>query len=184
LHILLHSVGVLWDGWRLNDVGLSADVNLKSIYLTSHLVLPIISAQETGSFNISSVVGLRYIGKPQVGCSTTKASILSFTRITAVIYVDKGVRLNTVVPGLISTPLVRMLADRYAGGDYEVFCKTRDKQVPMDKMGTAWDVANAALLLASKEAAYISGTEIVVDGGITIDMQNMRLIERIRDEKI
>jgi len=144
-------------------------VNLKSIYLTSHLVLPITSARKTGgaSFNISSVVGLRYIGKLQVGYSTTEAAILSFTRIIAVIYVDKGVRLNTVVPGLINTPLVKMLADRYAGRDYEGPCKTRDKQVPMGKMGTAWDVANTALFLASKETAYISGTEVVVGGGIT-----------------
>ncbi|EPE28621.1 NAD(P)-binding Rossmann-fold containing protein [Glarea lozoyensis ATCC 20868] len=145
------------------------DVNLKSVYLTSHLVLPIMASQKTGGniVNISSVSGLRYIGKPQVAYSTTKAAILSFTRTTAVIYADKGVRLNTVVPGLINTPLVKMLADKYAGGDYEGYCEVRDKQVPMGKMGTAWDVANAALFLASKEAAYITGTEIVVDGGLT-----------------
>lgn len=144
------------------------DVNLKSVYLTSHLVLPIMAAQETGGnvVNVSSVSGLRYIGKPQVAYSTTKAAILSFTRTTAVIYASKGVRLNTVVPGLINTPLVKMLADKYAGGDYEGYCKVRDDQVPMGKMGTAWDVANAALFLASDEAAYITGTEIVVDGGL------------------
>ena len=145
------------------------DVNLKSVYLTSHLVLPIMAAQETGGnvVNISSVSGLRYIGKPQVAYSTTKAAILSFTRTTAVIYADKGVRVNTVVPGLINTPLVKMLADKYAGGDYDGYCKVRDAQVPMGKMGSAWDVANAALFLASKEASYITGTEIVVDGGLT-----------------
>lgn len=144
------------------------DVNLKSVYLTSHLVLPIMAAQKSGGniVNISSVSGLRYIGKPQVAYSTTKAAILSFTRTTAVIYADKGVRLNTVVPGLINTPLVKMLADKYAGGDYEGYCKVRDSQVPMGKMGTAWDVANAALFLASDEAAYITGTEIIVDGGL------------------
>jgi NAD(P)-dependent dehydrogenase (short-subunit alcohol dehydrogenase family) len=144
------------------------DVNLKSVYLTSHLVLPIMAAQKTGGniVNISSVSGLRYIGKPQVAYSTTKAAILSFTRTTAVIYADRGVRLNTVVPGLINTPLVKMLADKYAGGDYEGYCKVRDQQVPMGKMGTAWDVANAALFLASDEAAYVTGTEIVVDGGL------------------
>lgn len=145
------------------------DVNLKSVYLTSHLVLPIMAAQETGGniVNISSVSGLRYIGKPQVAYSTTKAAILSFTRTTAVIYADKGVRLNTVVPGLINTPLVKMLADKYAAGDYEGYCKVRDQQVPMGKMGSAWDVAHAVLFLASKEASYITGTEIVVDGGFT-----------------
>ncbi|CZT10155.1 probable dehydrogenases with different specificities (related to short-chain alcohol dehydrogenases) [Rhynchosporium agropyri] len=145
------------------------DVNLKSVYLTTHIVLPIMAAQPTGGnvVNISSVSGLRYIGKPQVAYSTTKAAILSFTRTTAVIYADKGVRLNTVVPGLINTPLVKMLADKYAGGDYEGYCKVRDAQVPTGKMGSAWDVANAVLFLASKEAGYITGTEIVVDGGLT-----------------
>ncbi len=54
------------------------------------------------------------------------------------IYASKNVRLNTVVPGLINTPLVKMLADKYAGGDYEAYCKVRDQQVPTGKMGTAW----------------------------------------------
>ncbi|KAK0108247.1 hypothetical protein ONS95_003065 [Cadophora gregata] len=151
----------LWDS--------QMDVNLKSVYLTCHLVLPIMATQPTGGniVNISSVSGLRYVGKPQVAYSTTKAAILSFTRTTAVIYADKGVRLNSVVPGLINTPLVRMLANEYADGDYEGYCKVRDAQVPMGKMGSAWDVANAVLFLASKEAGYITGTEIIVDGGLS-----------------
>jgi NAD(P)-dependent dehydrogenase (short-subunit alcohol dehydrogenase family) len=76
------------------------------------------------------------------------------------------VRFNTVVPGLINTPLVKMLANKYAEGDYERYCKVRNQQVPMGKMGTAWDVANAMLFLASKEAGYITGQSIVVDGGL------------------
>lgn len=112
------------------------DVNLKSVYLYCHLVLPIMEKQERGGsvVNISSIAGLRYIGKPQVAYSATKAAILQFTKVTAVIYAPKKVRLNTVVPGLINTPLVKMLADKYAGGDYEGFCKKRDGQVPMGRM--------------------------------------------------
>jgi len=145
------------------------DLNLKSVYLTTHLVLPIMAEQPTGGsvINISSVAGLRYIGKPQVAYSATKGAILSFTRATAVIYAPKGVRLNTVVPGLMNTPLVTFLADKYAGGDFEGYTKVRDQQCPTGKMGTAWDVANAALFLASREAAYVTGTEIIVDGGLT-----------------
>ncbi len=145
------------------------DVNLKSVYLTTHLVLPIMVAQSSGGcvVNISSVSGLRYIGKPQVAYSTAKAALLSFTRTTAVLYADKRVRLNCVVPGLINTPLVKVLADKYAAGDYEGYCKVRDAQCPTGKMGSAWDVANAALFLASTEASYITGTEIIVDGGLT-----------------
>jgi NAD(P)-dependent dehydrogenase (short-subunit alcohol dehydrogenase family) len=145
------------------------DVNLKSVYLTTHLVLPMMEKQATGGnvVNISSVAGLRYIGKPQVAYSATKAAVIQFTKVTAVMYAAKKVRLNVVTPGLIDTPLVKRLADKYAGGDYEGFRKTRNAQVPMGRMGTAWDIASAALFLASKEANYISGAEIVVDGAIT-----------------
>lgn len=148
------------------------NVNLKSVYLMSHLVLPIMEGQTSGGcvLNISSVAGLRYIGKPQVAYSATKAAVCQFTKATAVIYAQrtKGrVRLNTVVPGLIDTPLVKVLADKYAQGDVEGFRKVRDGQVPMGRMGSAWDVAHAGLFLCSQEAGYITGQEIVVDGGFT-----------------
>lgn len=104
------------------------DINLKSVYLFCHLVPPIMETQDTGGcvVNISSVAGLRYIGKPQVAYAATKAAIIQFTKTTAVIYAKKKIRLNTVVPGLINTPLVKMLADKYADRDYEAFCAKRD----------------------------------------------------------
>jgi NAD(P)-dependent dehydrogenase (short-subunit alcohol dehydrogenase family) len=145
------------------------DVNLKSVYLTTHLVLPIMEMQASGGsvVNISSVAGIRYIGKPQVGYAAAKAAIIQFTKVTAVLYAAKGIRLNTVVPGSIDTPLVRRLADKYAGGDYEGFRQTRARQVPAKRMGTASEVAHCVLFLASKEASYVTGTEIVVDGAFT-----------------
>jgi NAD(P)-dependent dehydrogenase (short-subunit alcohol dehydrogenase family) len=143
-------------------------VNLKTAYLMCKAVLPIMEAQASGSVvSVSSVAGLRYVGKPQVAYAAAKAALLQFTRTTAVIYANRGVRLNCVVPGLMSTPLVRRLADKYAGGDFEGFSAHRNAQVPMGRMGDAWDVAHAALFLASDEARYVTGTEIVVDGGLT-----------------
>ena len=150
------------------------DVNLKSVYLMTRLVLPVMEKQETGGnvICISSVAGLRYIGKPQVAYAATKAALIQFCKATAVLYAQRHaaggapIRLNTVVPGLIDTPLVKVLADKYAGGDYEGFRKTRDAQVPMGRMGSAWDVANAALFFASEEASYVTGQELVVDGGL------------------
>ena len=143
-------------------------VNLKGAFLTCKAVLPIMERQGSGSIvNVSSVAGLRYIGKPQVAYSAAKAALIQFTRTTAVIYAPTGVRLNCVVPGLMNTPLVRRLADKYAGGDFEGFSAHRGRQVPMGRMGDAWDVAHAALFLASDEARYITATEIVVDGGLT-----------------
>ncbi|CAG8949998.1 hypothetical protein HYFRA_00004331 [Hymenoscyphus fraxineus] len=152
------------------------ELNLKSIYLTTHHVLPIMVSQHQNSppgkkpnhsiVNISSVAALRYIGKPQVAYSTAKGAIRSFTRTTAVIYAAKGVRVNCVVPGLMDTPLVKTLAEKYAGEDYEGYRKVREGQVPMGRMGSAWDVAGAVLYLVSWEAGYVTGTEIIVDGGL------------------
>ncbi|KAL6244756.1 hypothetical protein RBB50_008284 [Rhinocladiella similis] len=143
-------------------------VNLKSVYLTCHAVLPIMEAQRSGSVvNISSIAGMRYIGKPQVAYSSTKAAVTQFTKHTAVVYADKGVRLNAVCPGLMFTPLVHTIANKYAGGDYDGFVATRHAQVPTGKMGTSADVANAVLFLASNVAArYVTGQKLVVDGGM------------------
>ncbi|KAI8236846.1 hypothetical protein K4K55_003686 [Colletotrichum sp. SAR 10_96] len=146
------------------------EINLKTVFLACHHVLPVMEKQEMGGsvVCISSIAGLRYIGKPQVAYNTTKAAIMQFVKATAVIYAPKGVRLNTVVPGLMETPYTKSLASRFPmEGGYEAFKKMRDEQVPMGRMGDAWDVANAAAFLVSDEARYITGQKIVVDGGIT-----------------
>jgi NAD(P)-dependent dehydrogenase (short-subunit alcohol dehydrogenase family) len=143
-------------------------LNLKSAFLTCKEVLPIMERQGGGAIvNISSVAGLRYIGKPQVAYSAGKAALMQFTKATAVLYAARGIRLNCVVPALMFTPLVRHLADKYAGGEFESFIAHCNQEVPMSHMGDGWDVAHAALFLASDEAKYITGTELVVDGGLT-----------------
>ncbi|KAI8669819.1 hypothetical protein LRP88_01724 [Fusarium phalaenopsidis] len=144
------------------------DINLKSVYLTCHNILPIMERQGSGAIvNIASIAGLRYIGKPQVAYSATKAGVIQFTKATAVIYASRNIRLNVVVPGLMHTPLVGVLADKYAGGDHEGFVAKRHNAVPMGRMGNALDVAMAATFLASQQSRYITGQKIVVDGGIT-----------------
>lgn len=145
------------------------EINLRSVFLTCHYVLPIMEKQEAGAVvSIASIAGLRYIGKPQVGYSATKAAVLQFMKATAVIYAPKGVRLNTVVPGLMDTPYTKNLIGRFSkDGEHEKYMEMRNAQVPSGKMGDAWDVANAALFLVSDEAKYIVGQKIVVDGGIT-----------------
>jgi NAD(P)-dependent dehydrogenase (short-subunit alcohol dehydrogenase family) len=144
------------------------DLNLKSVYLACHEVLPVMEKQDNGGavVCISSIAGMRYIGKPQIAYNTTKAAILQFVKATAVMYAEKKVRLNSVVPGLMDTPYTKSMAERY-GKTYEDFKETRDKQVPIGRMGDAWDVANAALFLVADEARYITGQKVVVDGGIT-----------------
>jgi NAD(P)-dependent dehydrogenase (short-subunit alcohol dehydrogenase family) len=143
-------------------------LNVKTAFLLCKAVLPVMERQGGGAVvSIASVAGLRYVGKPQVAYAAAKAALMQFTRTTAILYAAKGVRLNCVVPGLMNTPLVHRLADKYAGGAYEQFVAHRHAQVPMGHMGEAWDVAHAALFLASDEARYVTGTEIVVDGGLT-----------------
>jgi NAD(P)-dependent dehydrogenase (short-subunit alcohol dehydrogenase family) len=143
------------------------NVNLKSVYLTCHEVLPIMEKQGSGSIiNVSSVAGLRYVGKPQVAYAAAKSAIIQLTKTTAVLYAKKGVRLNTVVPGLMHTPLIGYLADKYNNGDLQGLIEKRNDQVPMGIMGDAFDIANTMAFLASDKSRYITGQKIVVDGGL------------------
>jgi NAD(P)-dependent dehydrogenase (short-subunit alcohol dehydrogenase family) len=83
--------------------------------------------------------------------------------------VKKGIRCNTVVPGLMHTPLVEYRLARTVGGnDAAALIASRNARTPMGRMGTAWDVAHAVLFLASDEANYVTGTEIIVDGGLIL----------------
>lgn len=144
-------------------------VNLTSAFLCCKHVIPLMRQAGGGSIiNVSSIAGLRYAGKPQVGYAAAKAALMQMTATTAVIYAADGVRLNSVVPGLMFTPLVERLAQKYAKGDYEGFVAQRHKQVPMGRMGDGWDVAHAVAFLASDESRYITGQQLVVDGGITM----------------
>lgn len=144
------------------------DVNLKSMFLTCRAVLPHMEHQGSGAIvNISSVAGIRYLGIPYVSYSTTKAAILQLTQSIAVEYAPKNIRANAILPGLMHTPLIEGLARQVYGVDTEKMLEIRSQQCPMKKMGDAWDVAYAALFLASDEARYITGAQLVVDGGLT-----------------
>ena len=145
------------------------DYNLKSVFLTLKHVLPVMEKQKTGAIiNIASTSGLRWTGAAQVGYSATKAGVIQLSRVVAVQYADKGIRVNTVVPGQLHTPMVEArLAGQRAGGDVGALLKSRLERIPIGFMGDGRDTANAALFLASDDARFITGTEIVVDGGMT-----------------
>ncbi|HME28556.1 MAG TPA: SDR family oxidoreductase [Pseudolabrys sp.] len=145
------------------------DYNLKSVFLTLKHVLPVMEKQKTGAIiNIASTSGLRWTGAAQVGYSATKAGVIQLSRVVAVQYADKGIRVNTVVPGQLHTPMVEArLAGQRAVGDVEALLKSRLERIPIGFMGDGRDTANAALFLASDDARFITGTEIVVDGGMT-----------------
>ena len=146
------------------------DFNLKTVFLSCKYVLPVMEEQGSGVIvNLSSVAGLRNLpDRPHVGYSASKAAVIQFSRSTAGEYAKKGNRCNTVVPGLMHTPLVEFrLAGQLSGNDAAALIAKRNAQVPMERMGTGWDVAHAVLFLVSAEAGYITGTEIVVDDGYT-----------------
>src|SRR6201985_2270513 len=147
-------------------------VNLKSAYLSMKHVIPVMIKQGGGSIiNISSVASIRHVGISYVTYATSKAAMNQMTRTPAVQYAPDHIRVNAILPGLMKTPMVEHsagLAQSYAKGDVEAMWRARDAQVPMGHMGDAWDVANAALFLASDESRYITGVELVVDGGITL----------------
>ena len=139
------------------------------MFLTCKFALPRMEQRGRGAIvNISSVVSIRYLGVPYISYSASKGAVLSFTRSIAVQYADKGIRANAILPGMMNTPMiVNPLKDAYAGGDVQKMIDIRDRQCPTGKMGDAWDVAYAALFLASDEAKYVNGAELVVDGGLT-----------------
>ena len=145
------------------------DHNLKSVFLTLKYVLPVMERQKSGAIvNIASTSGLRWTGAAQVAYAATKAGVIQLSRVVAVQYADKGIRVNTVVPGQLHTPMVEArLAGQRAGGDVEALLKSRLERIPIGFMGDGRDTANAALFLASDEARFVTGTEIVVDGGMT-----------------
>jgi NAD(P)-dependent dehydrogenase (short-subunit alcohol dehydrogenase family) len=147
-------------------------VNLKGCYLAMKYVIPLMEAQGGGSIiNISSIAGIRYTGVPYATYYATKAAMNHLTRTTAAQYAPHHVRVNAVLPGLMKTPMIEQsagLAAQYGKGDVEAMWKARDAQCPMGHMGDAWDVAYACLYLASDESKYVTGIELVVDGGITL----------------
>ncbi len=151
-----------WD--RVNDV------NLKSMFLTCKHSLPHMERQGKGAIvNIASISGIRWTGVPYVSYSATKAAVIHFTRVVALQYARAGIRANSILPGLMNTPMVHASLVGAYGANAEEMVRKRDAQCPMGRMGDAWDVAHAALFLASDEAKYITGTELIVDGGLTVN---------------
>jgi NAD(P)-dependent dehydrogenase (short-subunit alcohol dehydrogenase family) len=144
------------------------DFNLKSVFLACKHVLPVMERQGAGAIvNLASTSGLRWTGSPQVGYAASKAGVMQLSRVVAVQYANKGIRVNTVVPGQLHTPMVEArLAGQRAGGDVEKLLQTRVSRIPAGFMGDGRDTAHAALFLASDEARFVTGTEIIVDGGM------------------
>jgi len=173
IDILHNNVGMVVPGGPVETTEETWDrvmaVNLKSMFLTCKNAIPYMEKQGGGVItNISSIAAIRYTGVPYITYYTTKAGILGFTQAIALQYAEKNIRANAILPGLMDTPFYKEpLKQIYAEGDIPKMVEIRNQQCPMKKMGDAWDVAYAALYLASDEAKYVTGAQLVVDGGIT-----------------
>ena len=142
-------------------------INLKSCFLTSKHALKVMREQRSGVIlNISSTASL--CTHRTLGYKTAKSGINSMTQMMAIENAAYGIRVNAILPGLMDTPMAieRRVAER--GVERDLVRRERDAEVPLlSQQGSAWDVANAALFLASDEARYITGVLLPVDGGLT-----------------
>jgi NAD(P)-dependent dehydrogenase (short-subunit alcohol dehydrogenase family) len=143
-------------------------VNAKSVFLTAKHALPHMEKQRSGSIvNIASINGVRAIPFPKLAYAASKAAMIAMSREIAIQYAPMGIRSNVVLVGLIKSPIVVQNNTTLYGGDVDEMWAKRDAMSPTGKQGEVWDIANASLFLASDESAYVNGTVLPVDGGIT-----------------
>lgn len=140
-------------------------INLRGAIMAAKHVIPVMRAQRSGVIlMISSLAAVEKY--PFVAYKATKAAMIAFTQQLAIQNAEYGIRANSILPGLMDTPMAVDTRARASGRPRAEIAAERDKRVPLrGKMGTAWDVANAAVFLASDEAGFITGVDLLVDGG-------------------
>jgi NAD(P)-dependent dehydrogenase (short-subunit alcohol dehydrogenase family) len=144
------------------------DVNLRAMWLTCKHVVPVMRAQGSGAIvNVSSVASIAAAGN-LTAYKVSKAGVNALTQQLAVTNARHGVRANAILPGLMDTPMAVDAAARALGRGRDEVAAARAAQVPLGHQGTAWDVAHAALYLASDEAAFVTGVLLAVDGGQSV----------------
>jgi NAD(P)-dependent dehydrogenase (short-subunit alcohol dehydrogenase family) len=141
-------------------------VNLKSAFLTCKRVLPAMRQQASGAIiNVTSLAAVA-AAIDLTAYKVSKAGLNALTQVTAIANARYGIRVNAIQPGLIETPMAIESLSRERGIPKDELIRERHARVPLrGKMGTAWDVAHAALFLASDEAQFITGVVLPVDGG-------------------
>ena len=168
---LVNNVGIGVHGGVLDLSGDDWDrvfaVNVKSMFLTSKHVLPGMIANGRGAIvNISSVASIRWAPPPLLAYTASKAAVNALTQAVALEHAAHGIRANAILPGLINTPMIRAPLSQVTD-DVDAAIAARGRIAPPGHMGTGWDIAAAAVFLASDEAGYVNGVLLPVDGGLT-----------------
>ena len=145
-------------------------INLRGAVMACKHAIPVMREQKSGVIlMISSLAAIEKY--PYVAYKATKAAMVAFTKQVAIQNAEYGIRANVILPGLMDTPMAVDTRARKTGKSRAEVAAMRDARVPLRrKMGTAWDVANAALFLASEEANFITGVDLLVDGGGALDI--------------
>ena len=143
-------------------------INLRGTIMACKHVIPVMREQQSGAIiNISSIAA--WAEYPFVAYKATKAAMIAFTQQLAIQNAPHGIRANVILPGLMDTPMAVDTRARASGRSRSEVAAERDAKVPLrGRMGDAWDVANAALFLASDEARFITGVALPVDGGALV----------------
>jgi len=175
LDILHYNIGISTRGGiadtTFQDWRRVFSINLDAAFHVTQAALPVLELDGGGSIVYITTLAAHLNGPyPYVGYETSKAALCRLSRSVAAEYAARGIRSNTVVPGMIDTPHVH--AHVATSTDPKAVAEARAAQVPMKRQGTGWDVAEAALFLASDAAGFITGVDLRVDGGMSILMGN------------
>jgi NAD(P)-dependent dehydrogenase (short-subunit alcohol dehydrogenase family) len=168
LHILVNNAGIAGSGGPSHETTSDAwdnvmNVNLRGTFLCTKYAVPYILKSGGGSvINVSSIMGI--LGGPTPAYCSSKGGIRTLTKADAVTYARQGIRFNSVHPGYIITPLFKKLAAKSPQG-VEGSIKIEGERIPIGRMGMPEEIANGILFLASDESSYITGLEMIIDGG-------------------
>lgn len=170
IDILHNNVGITSQGGPVETSEETWDkvmaVNVKSMFLTCKAILPLMEARGRGAIiNIGALGGVRWTGYAYCAYAASKGAVNSFTQSVALQYAAYGIRANCILPGVMDTPhIYSQISGFYDTRDEMV--AARNRLSPTGRMGDGWDVAHASVFLASEEARYINGVELLVDGGL------------------
>ena len=144
-------------------------INLRGLVMAAKHVVPVMRAQKSGVILAVSSIAALSSTYPTVAYKTTKAGMIAFIEQLAAHNASFGIRANVILPGLMDTPMAVDTRAKEWGKSRDEVAAARDARVPLRrKMGTAWDVAYAALYLASDEANFVTGVSLPVDGGAAL----------------